>query len=76
MYKRKVDIPNVEKGRFKARLVVKGFTQNEGLNYNEIFSLVVKHKPIEILLALVAQKDLELEQIDVKTAFLYVESEE
>ncbi|KAM2628105.1 hypothetical protein TB2_001483 [Malus domestica] len=57
--------------RFKARLVSKGYAQKKGIDYNEIFSPVVKHSSIRIMLALVAQYDLELVQLDVKTAFLY-----
>ena len=51
--------------------MVRGFTQNEGIDFNEIFSPVVKHSSIRILLAIVALFDLELEQMDVKTTFLY-----
>ena len=56
---------------FKARLVAKGYAQMECINYNEVFSSVVKYASIRILLALVAQYDLKLAQLDVKTAFLY-----
>lgn len=62
--------------RFKARLVAKGYTQREGVNFNEVFSPVVKHSSIRVLLAMVALLDSELEQLDVKTAFLYGELEE
>ncbi|GKC59833.1 transposable element [Tanacetum coccineum] len=58
------------------QLVAKGYTQKEGIDYNEVFSLVVKHSSIRILLALVAQLDLELVQMDVKTAFLHGDLED
>ena len=50
--------------------MAKGFTQIEGVDYEEIFSLVVRIAFIHLLLALVAHLDLELFQMDVKTAFL------
>ena len=50
--------------------------QKEGIDYNVIFSPVVKHTFIQMLLAIVIQFDLELEQIDVKTTFLHDELEE
>ncbi|KAJ0920711.1 putative phosphoglycerate kinase [Helianthus annuus] len=62
--------------RYKARLVAKGFTQKAGVDYNEIFSPVVKHVSIRVILSLVASLDLELEQMDVKTAFLHGNLEE
>ncbi|KAE8715970.1 hypothetical protein F3Y22_tig00110156pilonHSYRG00076 [Hibiscus syriacus] len=71
IFKKKEGIPSVTKARYKAKLVAKGFTQVEGIDFSEIFSPVVKHCSIKLILALVAQYDLELEQLDVKTAFLY-----
>ena len=61
--------------QYNARLVAKGYAQ-ECIDYNEIFSPVVKHTSIWMLLAIVVQLDLELEQMDVKTAFLHGELEE
>lgn len=57
-------------------MVAKGFTQKEGIDYNEIFSPVVKHSSIRILLAIVVQKNWELHQLNVKTAFLHGKLEE
>jgi hypothetical protein len=57
--------------KYKARLVVKGFNQKKGIDFDEIFSPVVKLSSIRIALGLVANMNLELEQLDVKTAFLH-----
>ena len=61
---------------YKARLVVKGFQQKEGIDYNEIFSPIVKLNIIRLVLKIVAAKNLHLEQLDVKTAFLHGDLEE
>ena len=52
--------------KFKARLVVKGFTQIEGIGYKETFSPVVRFASIHLLLNVAAHLDLELFQIDIK----------
>lgn len=62
---------NGEVVKYKARLVVKGFQQKKGIDFDEIFSPVVKMTSIRVILGLVASMNLELEQMDVKTAFLH-----
>lgn len=49
--------------------MARGFTQREGIDFNEVFFPVVKHCSIRMLLAMVAQFDLKLKQMDVKTTF-------
>jgi hypothetical protein len=61
---------------FKSMLVAKGFSQIPGIDYNDVFSPVVKHSSICALLGIVAMHDLELQQLDVKTAFLHGDLEE
>ena len=46
IFKRKESILGVEKARFKARLVAKGLTQQEGMDFNEIYSLAVRNTSI------------------------------
>ncbi|GJR70396.1 retrovirus-related pol polyprotein from transposon TNT 1-94 [Tanacetum coccineum] len=70
VYAKKEGFPSPDDVCYKARLVAKGYSQKEGIDYNEVFSPVVKHSSIRILLALVAHYDLELVQIDVNTTFL------
>ena len=62
--------------KYKARLVVKGYGQKKGIDFDEIFSLVVKLSSIRVVLGLVASLNLELEQLDVKTAFLHGDLDE
>nr|GEY65280.1 putative ribonuclease H-like domain-containing protein [Tanacetum cinerariifolium] len=57
--------------RNKARLVVQGHTQREGIDYDEVFAPVARIDEIKILLAYASFKDFVVYQIDVKSAFLY-----
>ena len=61
---------------YKARLVVKGFQQKEGIDYTEIFSSIVKMSTIRLVLGMVAAKNLHLEQLNVKTTFHHHDLEE
>ena len=61
---------------FKARLVAKWFTQQEGIDYHETVSLVSKKDSFRLIMALVAHFDLELHQMESKMAFLNGELEE
>ena len=61
---------------FKARLVAKAYSQKEGVDYDDIFSPVVKHTSIRLLLTMTTQHDMEIEQMDVKTTFLHGDLEE
>jgi hypothetical protein len=56
--------------RNKARLVAQGFTQVEGLDFEETYAPVAGLEAIRMLLAFAAYHDFKLYQIDVKSAFL------
>jgi hypothetical protein len=58
---------------YKARYVVRGFEQKESIDYAETFASVVKPMSYKALFAIAAALDLEIHQMDVKTAFLYGE---
>lgn len=67
---------NPEGTRFKARLVVKGFTQKKGIDYEETYSPVVRYTSIRYLMALASKYNLDIQQMDAVTAFLQGELSE
>ena len=64
--KRKVD-GSIDK--YKARLVIKGYRQTKGLDYFDTYSPVMRINSIRMVLAIAALRNLEIHQMDVKTAF-------
>ena len=70
VFKRKMGLDgSIEK--YKACFVAKGYSQVEGVDYGEIFSLVVKMTSIRFLLSIAVAYDLEIKQMDVKNTFLH-----
>jgi hypothetical protein len=57
--------------RFKARLVAGGHRQVEGLDYNETYAPVTKHATVRTLLSVAANRSWDVQQLDIKTAFLH-----
>jgi hypothetical protein len=57
--------------RYKARLVAKGFKQQYGIDYEEIFSPVVKLATIRVILSLVVSQGWTIRQLNVQNAFLH-----
>jgi hypothetical protein len=68
--------PDGSIAKYKSRLVARGFTQEAGVDYQDIFAPVARHTSLRIFLSLVASDDLECDQADVETAFLNAPLEE
>ncbi len=62
--------------RFKARFCAKGFSQIEGLDFNETFAPVVRYKSLKIILVLANEWNYEIKQLDVVSAFLHADIKE
>jgi hypothetical protein len=62
--------------RRKARFFEKGYRQTKGIDYQENFAPVVRYDSLRVLIAIAASRNLELAQLDVKTAFLNGKVEE
>ncbi|GJT15898.1 putative ribonuclease H-like domain-containing protein [Tanacetum coccineum] len=62
--------------RNKARLVAQGYTQEEGINYDEVFAPIARIEAIRLFLAYASFKDFVVYQMDVKSSFLYGKIEE
>ena len=71
--KRKI---NEEMIKYKARWCVRGFEQREDLDYHEIFSIVIKSMSYKVIFVIVAANDWDIEQMNVKIAFLYEDIDE
>ena len=75
VYKIKTD-ENGAVTEYKARITPKGFKQRHGVDYFEVFAHTGKYKSLRVLLSLAATYDLELNQLDVPSAFVRAELEE
>jgi hypothetical protein len=68
--------PDGEIQKYKARVVVQGFTQIEGIDYDKMFAPVAKFASLHAILAIAAEHNLEVQQMDVKSAYLNGELKE
>ncbi len=70
VFTRKIDGETGKPSAYKARWVAKGFSQIEGIDFNELFAAVAHKDSIRVFLSLVNHLDLECDQVDIKAAFL------
>jgi len=68
VYKRKINPDGST--RYKAQLVIKGYEQKEGIDYDETYAPVSKMATFRLILAIAAQYGWDVDHIDVVTAFL------
>eukprot|EP00873_Tetraselmis_striata_P029043 jgi/Tetstr1/449307/TSEL_003822.t1 len=62
--------------RYKARVVAKGFSQVEGIDYTDTFAPTVKFTTLRVIFSIAAHHRLHIEQTDVDCAFLYADLSE
>jgi len=63
-------------GHYRSRLVAKGFSQVKDIDFDELFSPVVCYETARLLFAVAVLEDLDIQSIDVKTAYLYGDLDE
>jgi hypothetical protein len=69
LYKTKI-VADGSVEKHKARFVARGFSQNEGVDYDEPFTPVARYTSIRTIIAIAAEMGWRIHQMDVKTAFL------
>jgi len=75
VFKQKLN-PNGSISKYKARLVVKGFLQWQGVDFSEVFALVARIETIRVVIAKAYERNWPLFQLDVNSAFLHGPLEE
>lgn len=62
--------------RHRARLVAKGYMQQYGIDFSEVFAPVVRHATVHMAFGTIVERDLTFKRVDIKFAFLYGELKE